>query len=161
MPNRVVRQVYALALRTFRVLPAPVRRGLVRAGTPSFTVGAVAVLRHDGDVLFLRQPHRPGWSLPGGLLDRGEEAAEAVVREVWEETGVRIEVGPASTCLVNAEVRRVDIIYVIELAQRPEVTPGGEAQSHSWLSMDDIGVADDATHEIIDTVRTLDRRFEH
>lgn len=158
MSKPVRRRLYALALRTFRVLPAPVRRGLVRAGTPSFTVGAVAVLRHDGEVLFLRQPHRPGWSLPGGLLDRGEASGEAVVREVWEETGVRIEVGLPSTCLVNEQVRRVDVIYLIDLAERPTVTPGGEAQGFSWLRLDELDVTDDSTEEIVGTIRILDHR---
>ncbi len=33
------------------------------------------------------------WGLPGGYVERGESVSEAAVREVFEETGVEIEVG--------------------------------------------------------------------
>jgi ADP-ribose pyrophosphatase YjhB (NUDIX family) len=94
------RPLYLFALRVFRRLPAPLRRTAVRLGTPGFTVGAVCLLERDGSLLMLRQPHRKGWSLPGGLLSRGENAAEAVAREVHEETGLRIQVGRPVTVVV-------------------------------------------------------------
>lgn len=37
--------------------------------------------------------HEPGWSLPGGGVDYEETLEEAVVREVYEEAGYRVEVG--------------------------------------------------------------------
>lgn len=36
------------------------------------------------------EPARSYWTLPGGGLEAGETAAEAAVREVWEETGLRV-----------------------------------------------------------------------
>lgn len=36
----------------------------------------------------------PGWSLPGGGVDFEERIQDAVVREVYEETGYRVELGP-------------------------------------------------------------------
>lgn len=148
------RAAYRTVLRGFRALPAPMRRTIVRSGTPSFTVGAVAVIECDGEVLFLRQPHRPGWSLPGGLLDRGEEAAEAVVREVREETGLQITAGLPTTCLVNGRVRRVDVIYVLPVPSKPEIRPGGEAETYTWMRVEEVDVADDSTREILQAVIT-------
>lgn len=149
MPTDPRRAGYQLLLRTFRRLPAPVRRGLVRAGTPSFTVGAVAAIEHESRLLFLRQPHRPGWSLPGGLLERGEPPNAAVVREVREETGIDIEVGLPLTCLVNAAVRRVDIIYLVPVNDRPTFTVGGEALAGEWLCPSEVLDMDEATSEIL------------
>jgi 8-oxo-dGTP diphosphatase len=144
------RRGYTAALRTFRRLPAPVRRGLVRAGTPGFTVGAVCALADGDHLLFLRQPHRDGWSLPGGLLDRGESAQQAVVREVREETGLDVEVGLPLTTQVNSSVRRVDVIYRITVGSRPAVRPGGEAREARWLRPEDVLAAADApTREIL------------
>ena len=143
-------RAYLLALTVFRLLPGPVRRTLVRAGTPHFTVGAVCAIDHGGELLVLRQPHRPGWSLPGGLLDRGESSAEGVVREVREETGLRIEVGLPLSVLVNGPLRRVDVIYRINVDRRPPAEPGGEATELGWLAPARVADgADGPTREII------------
>lgn len=146
------RRVGTVLLTAFRRLPPPVRRALVRAGTPGFTVGAVVALEHDGAVLFLRQPHREGWSLPGGLLDRGERPDEALAREVAEETGLRVTVGLPVATQVNARVRRVDVVYRLRLPERPEVVPGGEAREHRWIPVDELPAADDSTREILDVL---------
>ena len=44
---------------------------------------------HEGRVLLVRERSDRKWSLPGGFADVTESPAEAVVREVWEEAGVR------------------------------------------------------------------------
>jgi 8-oxo-dGTP pyrophosphatase MutT (NUDIX family) len=58
-----------------------------------FSAGGVVVRRLRGDwVVAAIRPggRRPGlWALPKGLIDEGEPAADAALREVAEETGVR------------------------------------------------------------------------
>jgi 8-oxo-dGTP diphosphatase len=57
-------------------------------------VGAIAV--RDGALLLIRRGHAPSrgrWSLPGGRVEPGETAREALVREMAEETGLTVEVG--------------------------------------------------------------------
>jgi len=57
-------------------------------------VAAHAVVTSDRGILlteFSDRTNSPGlWGLPGGGLDPGESPAEAVVREIWEETGQRV-----------------------------------------------------------------------
>ncbi len=58
-------------------------------------VGAVV---HDdgGRLLLVRRAHAPAagrWSIPGGRVERGESDAQAVRREVREETGLDVVVG--------------------------------------------------------------------
>ena len=52
-------------------------------------------LEHDGEIVLLhRQDHKPQgntWGTPGGKVNPGESLSEACVREVFEESGVRIE----------------------------------------------------------------------
>ena len=63
---------------------------------PFVGVGAVIV---DGAarVLLVKRRFEPlagQWSLPGGAVDVGETLAECVVREMREETGLEVEIGP-------------------------------------------------------------------
>jgi ADP-ribose pyrophosphatase YjhB (NUDIX family) len=56
--------------------------------------GAQAVIVRDGSVLLGRRRFDPGegrWDLPGGFLHEGEDALEALRREVREETGLEID----------------------------------------------------------------------
>src|SRR5689334_9354388 len=49
-----------------------------------------AVVRNGaGQVLLARRSDNGRWSLPAGVVDPGEQPADAVLREVFEETGVR------------------------------------------------------------------------
>lgn len=61
-------------------------------------VRCVGAIVHDADgrLLLIRRGRPPGeglWSLPGGRVEPGESDAEAVVRELSEETGLRVEPG--------------------------------------------------------------------
>lgn len=65
---------------------------------PTAPVAAVGGVVLDGDrVALVRRalPPRQGeWSLPGGRLELGESLVEGAAREVREETGLVVEVGP-------------------------------------------------------------------
>ena len=45
------------------------------------------------ELLLMRRSDNGHWGLPGGYVEKGESVAEAVAREVFEETGVMITVG--------------------------------------------------------------------
>lgn len=108
---------------------------------------SVACFR-DGAVLLARRGRPPGrglWSLPGGLVEVGETAAEAAARELLEETGVRATI----VGLVDlAEViRRADDgtverhLAILAYAGRwiggePHVTD--EAEEVAWIEPDDV-----------------------
>ena len=57
-----------------------------------------AVIKDDqGRLLLIKRGHEPGaglWSLPGGRIEPGETDAEALVREMREETGLAVQAGP-------------------------------------------------------------------
>jgi 8-oxo-dGTP pyrophosphatase MutT (NUDIX family) len=63
-----------------------------KVGTALLQVPSVAAIIRDerGDLLLQRRASDGAWSLPAGAIDPGESPARAVVREVWEETGLRV-----------------------------------------------------------------------
>jgi ADP-ribose pyrophosphatase YjhB (NUDIX family) len=53
---------------------------------------AAVILDEQGNILLVKSTYQRfyPWGLPGGSLEYGEHPEEAVVREMWEETGLRI-----------------------------------------------------------------------
>jgi 8-oxo-dGTP pyrophosphatase MutT (NUDIX family) len=111
-PSLWRRSVHEVYLR----LPRGLRRRVVRAVTPNYTVGAVVLLRDAGGaLLLLRQRPWQGWSLPGGLLDRLEEPVDGALRELAEETGIHLDPADLVPATPNAVVypraQQVDCVF--------------------------------------------------
>lgn len=151
------RKAGTAALVGFRMLPDRLKRALVRAGTPGYTVGAACLIEHEGEVLLLWQPHRHGWTLPGGLLGRGEQPADAVRREVHEETGLSIDPGDPLAVGVHPETRQIDVIYRVQSAVRPEVDLATEARKAQWWRPAELTETDLDTRRILALVADTDR----
>jgi 8-oxo-dGTP diphosphatase len=84
---------------------------------PIVGVGAVIVV--DGRVVLIRRRFEPlegEWSLPGGGVEIGETLEAAVAREIQEETGLDVEVGPVIEVfdrITRDPDRRVRYHYVL------------------------------------------------
>jgi len=50
--------------------------------------GVAAIIRDDRGRILVQQTKNGEWNLPAGAIDPGEKAAQAIVREVYEETGL-------------------------------------------------------------------------
>lgn len=110
--SRLANRLHRLGLSVFRRLPVTARRRVVRTISPAYTVGAIGVIeRADGALLLVRLSYRHSWGLPGGLLKRGETPAQAVRREVREETMLDVDLIGDPAVVVDAEAQRVDVIF--------------------------------------------------
>lgn len=84
---------------------------------PIIGVGGVVLL--DDDVVLVKRRFDPlagQWTLPGGVLEIGEKLAAGVAREVLEETGLVVEVGPLVDVferIMLDEQQRVRYHYVL------------------------------------------------
>lgn len=70
-----------------------VRRLRSKVGHEFLLMPSVTALVFDGDkrVLMVRPSQRDIWVAPGGAIDPDEAPEDALVREVWEETGLVVE----------------------------------------------------------------------
>jgi len=115
----------------------------VRRLAPSFTVGAMCLIeRDDGRVLLIRHLYRQRWGVPGGLLQRRESSTDAARREVREEVGLDVELIGEPVVNVDADPRRVDIVYyarLIDDRQADKVKPSSvEVLEARWFAPDEL-----------------------
>jgi ADP-ribose pyrophosphatase YjhB (NUDIX family) len=122
----------------FDKLPVTWRRRAVRAIAPTFSVGAICCIeRGDGAILLVRQCYRRRWGLPGGLLQKGESAHDAVRREVTEEIGIEVQLLGEPAVVVDGNARRVDVVFrgrLLDAADADRVRPSSpEIDEARWF----------------------------
>lgn len=88
--NAIALEMLALATGDSLTALESLRDTALQQPTP-FAVGDAAVIDQQGRILLIRRADNGLWAMPGGALDVGETAAEGVVREALEETGVACE----------------------------------------------------------------------
>jgi ADP-ribose pyrophosphatase YjhB (NUDIX family) len=89
-------------------------------------VAAAIPVDAEGRVILLRRGFDPGrglWTFPGGFVDLGESVEEAAHREIEEELGITVELGPLVGVYSHARERVVLIVYRAIASQRPHTTP--------------------------------------
>ncbi len=89
------------------------------------THGTLIALWNEGEILLVRNSYVPYYSAPGGYIRSGEEARDAVVRELREEVGIAAEPSAISLVLDRThdwEGKRDHVqIFAVDLPSRPEV----------------------------------------
>ena len=100
---------------------------------------AGGVVMRDGLVAVVHRPRYDDWSLPKGKLDEGETFEEAALREVWEETGLRVALA-TELPPVHYEARgRPKIVryWLMSVEDDPGFEPNDEVDELRWLSAAD------------------------
>jgi ADP-ribose pyrophosphatase YjhB (NUDIX family) len=107
-----------------RHYPDDLRRHSVSAGG--------AVIRGDGRMLAVKRADNGEWVLPGGIVELDEDPRDTVQREVFEETGVTVEIGLLTGVYKNMRLGVVSLVFrcrpVSGTAQ-----PTAEATEVAWL----------------------------
>ena len=99
-------------------------------------VGAV-IKDRSGRLLLIRRGHEPGkgqWSIPGGRVEAGESDAEALAREIREETGLVVAVGRliGSVRRPAGDGREFDIRDYAATVTGGALVPGDDADDAAW-----------------------------
>ncbi|MGQ9629878.1 MAG: NUDIX domain-containing protein [bacterium] len=107
-------------------------------------VPAVAGIATVGDkIVFVRRKYNPRagyWCLPGGFEEYSESPEEAVVREMWEETGLKVKVSRLREVLFvddDSFKHLVIVFYEVEV-MGGELRPGDDALEVGLFSLDDL-----------------------
>jgi 8-oxo-dGTP pyrophosphatase MutT (NUDIX family) len=126
-------------LKIWRVLPLGIQVILSRIIRPLFQVFAAGVIfNQDNKILLVKSTYQRlhPWGLPGGSLDYGESPEDAVKREVWEETGLIVEI--KRFLLVKTwSPDRVGMYYLCEITGG-EIHPTDEVSEADYFSLDDL-----------------------
>ncbi len=118
-------------------------------------VAAYAVITDDAGRMLLPHWHQGpgGWTLPGGGIDPGEDPADGVVREVFEETGFQAEVDQLlgiDNMIIPGERRlsaekRGTPMQALRIIYRAHITGGemtveqdGSTDDVSWFAQEEI-----------------------
>ena len=126
-------------LKIWRVLPVWLQMILSRVIRPLFQVFVAAViLDDDRNILLVKATYQRfhPWGLPGGSLEYGEQPEEAVIREVWEETGLHICI--ERLLLINSWMPdRVGMYYLCKVTGGT-FYPSDEVSEFSYFSLDNL-----------------------
>ena len=103
---------------------------------PTVAVGAFLFDQH-GRVLLIERGQPPGeglWTVPGGKLEAGETLAQAVAREVREETGLVAEIGPM-VCVVERITEGYHYVILDYLARvvAGSLDPGSDVRAARYV----------------------------
>ena len=129
--------IKVILLKIWRILPVWTQIILSRVIRPKFQVFAAAVIFDDERRIMLvkstYQRFHP-WGLPGGSLNYGETPEDAVIREVREETSLKIEI--ESLLLVKTWIPdRVGMYYLCSIVDG-EFQPSDEVSEYGYFSLD-------------------------
>lgn len=97
----------------FNRFPVRWQRRFMTAAHQKFLVGVVGIgVDAEGRVLLARHTFgSPRWRLLGGFIARAERLEEALRREIEEETGLQVEVGPLFEAEAGYRWARIELVY--------------------------------------------------
>jgi 8-oxo-dGTP diphosphatase len=115
---------------------------------PRPVVGVGAVIVNDDRIVLIKRKYEPlagRWSLPGGTLELGESLEAGVAREIQEETGLDVEVGPVvevfDRILLDADGRVQYHFVLVDSLCRPtggHLQAGSDVDDAVWVVPEDL-----------------------
>jgi 8-oxo-dGTP diphosphatase len=106
--------------------------------TQKFLVGAIAIIfDREGKILLFRHTYRRKypWGLPGGWLKYGEDADQAIQRELQEEAGFTIHVKKPLLIGRSKYYPRIDLVFLCEYRQG-EFRPSAEVSEARFFEIE-------------------------
>jgi len=134
--------VKSTAYRLAGRLPSPIKRLFVRFADATFLVGVLGIVLDDeGRVHLFHHTYRPfaPWGVPSGLLKPNESPAQAIEREVREETGLSIGVVEVLELRTGVRPQRLDV-WLRCRSRGGSVRPSAEVDEVRFFEFDELPV---------------------
>ena len=110
--------------------------------SPKLTVDGIVL--KDGKILLIKRKNQPFgnmWALPGGFVDYGEKTENAVIREMFEETGLKTEinhlVGVYSDPNRDPRGHTVSVVYLLDVCNG-ELNGGDDALEAKFFDLNNL-----------------------
>jgi 8-oxo-dGTP diphosphatase len=110
--------------------------------SPALTVDGILI--EDGSILLIQRKHPPfqgTWALPGGFVEYGEKTEDAMIREMFEETGLKIKIrallGVYSDPHRDPRGHTVTVAYLIERVGE-SLNAGDDAMSAKFFKTNEL-----------------------
>lgn len=140
--------------------------GFVYYINPSAATVAVIVNERQ-ELLVVRRAKEPAkgtLDLPGGFSDMNETSEEGVVREVMEETGLKVVRAsflfsiPNNYCYSDLDIPTMDMFYQCEVEDATEVKGMDDAAEAMWIPLSEVRPEDFGLTSVRKGVKQLLRR---
>ena len=124
----------------WRGVPRRLRRWTMRASQSRFAVTAGGIITdNEGRVLLLKHRFRPspGWGVPGGFIEHGEQPEEALRRELREEVELEVKHVKLFATRALRGHKQIEILFTacaIDDTERLSF----EIQKAAWFSLDEL-----------------------
>lgn len=121
----------------FKILPKNIQLFIMRLFQSQFLVGVTGVILNDkNEVLLFKHTYRKqAWSLPGGYLKAGEHPAEALEREIKEESALVVSADEMLKTRTDRDGSRLDMCFV-GVFIGGEFTPSREVSEFGFFAQD-------------------------
>lgn len=113
-------------------------------------LGANAIITCQGKLLLEKRRDSDTWGLVGGGVKKSETELQAIVREIWEELGLRIKPQQLRKLSVYGEPgriaafrdgsiwRMVIVVFGLVLPEMPELTISAESKDLRFFSREEL-----------------------
>jgi 8-oxo-dGTP diphosphatase len=101
------------------------------------TVVVGCLVRNVSNEVLLIRSHKRGWEIPQGRVEEGEDLVAALHREVQEEAGVEIEVGPLAAVWSMVSLPPAVIFTFLGRYKSGDLSGSGDSAEACWFTEGD------------------------
>ena len=113
----------------------------------ALTTDAIVFVKEENTTLVLliergHEPFKGKWALPGGFIEMDETLEQACIRELEEETGLKVQQMTQFKTFDaidrDPRHRTISVVHSVQLKEKQPVKGGDDAAHAKWFSIDNL-----------------------